>query len=95
VSGSIRINPGSGRSANPGPATLFDFTAPSVAAQPGCSFTYTWSFGDGASASGTTATHAYANKGSGPTHSYTVSLIISASLVPQSWTGTADVRVNP
>jgi len=95
VSGSIQVAPSSGRSAQPGPATQFAFTAPSVTPQPDCTFTYTWSFGDGASASGDTATHAYANKGSGPTHSYTVSLVISASLVPQSWTGTASVQVNP
>ena len=95
VTGTIDISPSSGRSAQPGPATLFTYTAPSVTPQPGCPFTYTWSLGDGASASGTTATHTYANRGNGPSKIYTVSLVISTSGVPESWTGQKDVVVNP
>jgi Flp pilus assembly protein TadG len=95
VSGSIQVSPSSGRSEKPGPATVFAFTAPTVTAQPGCAITYTWSFGDGANASGETAIHTYANSGSGSAKSYTVTLAISAYLVPETWTDTVDVKVNP
>ncbi len=95
VSGSIQVSPSSGTSADSGSGTLFAFTAPTVTPQQGCSFTYTWSFGDGANASGPTATHVYQKKGSGGSKSYTVSLAISAYLVPQTWTGTVNVTVNP
>jgi Flp pilus assembly protein TadG len=95
VKGPIHVNPPNGRSSSPGPATLFTFTAPSVTDQPGCPFTYTWSFGDGASASGPVVTHAYASAGNGPSKEYKVTLAISASGVPLSWTGTSSVRVNP
>ncbi len=95
VSGNIVINPGSGQSVLTGSGTLFTMNAPTVDPQPGCPFTYTWSFGDGASASTATATHQYARKGTGATKSYTVTLVISASGVPGSWTGTKTVVVNP
>jgi len=95
ATGSIGISPGSGRSASPGPATLFSMTAPNVDPQPGCSFTYTWSFGDGSVGSGASVTHSYDNQGTGSTKEYTVTLVISATAVPESWTDTKTVRVNP
>ena len=100
VVSSLGISPSSGISSdlgpgNPGPGTLFTFTVPTVTLQLGCSFTYTWSFGDGASGSGDTTTHTYAKKGTGSTKDYTVTLVISTSGVPQSWTGTKSVVVNP
>ncbi len=94
VTGNIGINPGSGQSLK-GSGTLFTMTAPKVDPQPGCPFTYTWSFGDGASASGEEVTHRYAKAGTGATKSYTVTLVISASGVPVSWTGTGTVKVVP
>jgi Flp pilus assembly protein TadG len=95
VHGQIHVSPPNGTSSAAGIGTLFTFTAPNVAPQPGFGFTYTWSFGDGASGSGATATHTYANPGNGPTTNYTVTLVISTSGVPVSWTGTESVRVNP
>jgi Flp pilus assembly protein TadG len=95
VSGGVSANPTSGTSVKGGTGTVFTFTAPTVAPQPGCAITYTWSFGDGANGSGETVTHVYQNKGSGENKSYTVSLAISVYLVPQTWTGTVDVVVNP
>jgi hypothetical protein len=96
VTGSISINPGSGRSASPGPATNFSMVAPSVDPQPaGCSFTYTWSYGDGVYGDGQSVSHKYANKGTGSLHQYTVTLVISATGVPGTWTGTRTVKVNP
>ena len=95
VTGSIVITPGSGQSVLTGSGTLFTMNGPTVNPQPGCAFTYTWSFGDGASASTATATHQYAKKGTSATKSYTVTLVISASGVPGSWTGTQTVVVNP
>lgn len=96
VSGNIHVNPGSGTSAGTtGGGTLFTFTAPNVAPQVGCSFTYSWSFGDGANASGPEVTHRYANRGPGPSKTYTVSLAISTVGVAQTWTDTIGVRVNP
>jgi hypothetical protein len=95
VSGGISVSPGSGTSALTGAGTLFTFSAPPVAPQPGCAFPYTWSFGDGGNDSGQTATHIYAKKGSSATKSYTVSLAISTFQVPETWTGTIQVVVNP
>lgn len=95
ASGNPGITPGSGQSVLTGNGTVFTMTAPAVDPQPGCSFTYTWSFGDGASGSGETETHQYQKKGTGPTKTYTVTLVISASGVPESWTGTRTVVVNP
>ena len=95
VTGSIVITPGSGQSVLTGSGTVFTMNGPTVNPQPGCAFTYTWSFGDGASASTATATHQYAKKGTSATKSYTVTLVISASGVPGSWTGTQTVVVNP
>jgi hypothetical protein len=96
VSGSITGTPSSGfrrKGANPG--TLFTFTAPSVAPQPGCSFTYSWSFGDGASGSGPVVTHTYDKAGTGSLHQFVVTLAISTLGVPQTWTGSVTVVVNP
>jgi hypothetical protein len=70
-------------------------TAPAVTPQTDCTFLYTWTFGDGLGGSGTPVTHAYANKGSGGSKDYTVTLVISTVGVPQSWTGTKKVVVNP
>ena len=95
VAGTITISPGSGRSQDHPSPTTFTMTAPAVAPQPGCAFTYTWSFGDGASASGESVTHQYAHKGNGPGKSYQVTLAISATLQPLTWTGTQTVVVNP
>jgi hypothetical protein len=95
VSGSITGTPTSGfrkKGANPG--TLFTFTAPTVTPQSGCSFLYSWSFGDGASGTGSTVTHIYSKVGSGPLHQFTVTLAISTAGVPQTWTGTVTVVVN-
>jgi Flp pilus assembly protein TadG len=74
--------------------TLFTFTAPAVNPQPGCTFAYTWSFGDGASGTGAIAAHAYDAKGSGQLKQFTVSLAISTVGVAQTWTGTINVVVN-
>ncbi len=95
VTGNIVINPGAGQSVLTGNGTLFTMTAPAVDPQLGCSFIYTWSFGDGAGGSGGTVTHRYAKKGTGSTKDYTVTLVISATGVPVSWTGTKTVVVNP
>lgn len=74
--------------------TLFTFTAPAVNPQPGCTFAYSWSFGDGASGTGEVVAHVYDTKGSGPLKQFTVSLAISTGGVPQTWTGTVKVVVN-
>lgn len=95
VTGSIDVSPASGSSVLTGTGTLFTFTAPTVAPQEGCAFTYTWSLGDGANGSGETVTHVYQKKGSGSDKTYTVSLAISAPLVPETWIGTVKVLVNP
>jgi hypothetical protein len=76
------------------PGTLFTFTAPAVDPQPGCSFAYSWSFGDGASGTGAVAAHAYDSKGSGALKQFTVSLAITTVGVPQTWTGIVKVVVN-
>jgi hypothetical protein len=95
VTGDISINPGAGQSVRGGTGTLFTMTAPTVLDQPGCTFTYTWSFGDGASLPGASVTHRYVWKGNGHNKSYTVTLAISATLVEGAWTGSKDVVVNP
>jgi len=96
VSGSISINPGSGKSDNfSGGATNFTMTAPTPAAQPeGCEFTYSWSFGDAINGYGQTVTHQYADAGVGQGNYYTVTLVISTLYGP-SWTGTTTVKVTP
>ena len=97
----VVASPASGRSESPGPATLFTFTAPAPTPQAGCSFLYSWGFGDGLFAAGTTATHKYLNAGNGSTKEYTVTLVISSSPVPllppvpPPWSGSVKVRVNP
>jgi cell division septation protein DedD len=95
VTGNIIINPGAGQSVLTGTGTVFTMTAPSIAPQPGCSFVYTWSFGDGASGSGPSVTHQYQKKGPGASKEYTVTLAISTVGVPQTWTDTRNVKVNP
>lgn len=94
-SGTLDISPTFGTSLKSGTGTLFTMSAPAVTAQPGCTFVYTWTFGDGLGGSGTPVTHTYANKGSGASKDYTVTLVISTSGVPLSWTGTKRVVVNP
>jgi len=100
-SGTVQGSPASGRSESPGPATLFTFTAPDVTPQAGCSFLYSWTFGDGLFAAGATATHKYLNAGNGSTKEYTVTLVISSSPVPllppvpPPWSDSVKVRVNP
>ena len=96
VTGTLSISPAFGTSLKSGTGTLFTMTAPAVTSQPGCgAFVYTWTFGDGLGASGDPATHIYANKGSGGSKDYTVTLIISTPGVPVPWTGTKKVVVNP
>ena len=46
-------------------------------------------------ADGAVVTHQYQKKGNGSSKSYTVTLAISTVGVPQTWTGTRDVVVNP
>jgi chitodextrinase len=70
-------------------------TAPDVAPQPGCPFLYSWSFGDGASASGYVVTHQYQKKGTAQNKSYTVTVAISTAGVVLTETRTKDVVVNP
>lgn len=89
VDGSIAGDPAYGTT-----ATTFTFTAPTVAEQSGCTITYTWSFGDGASGDGPTESHQYAKKGPGKYKDYDVSLAISVSGVAESWSGTISVVVN-
>lgn len=95
VTGGIVASPTSGHpTTGQTQGTLFTFTAPAVDPQPGCSFAYSWSFGDGASGTGEVAAHVYESKGSGQLKQFTVSLAISTGGVPQTWTGTVKVTVN-
>ena len=95
ASGSITGTPTSGfRKKGSNPGTLFTFIAPTVDPQVGCSFAYSWSFGDGASGTGPTVTHTYSKAGSGSLHQFTVTLAISATGVPLTWIGTTTVVVN-
>lgn len=89
VTGSIKVSPTSGTT-----STTFAFTAPSVQQQPGCSFTYTWSFGDGASGSGPDVLYQFPKKGTGSLRQHTVSLAISVAGAPQTWVGSIKVTVN-
>jgi hypothetical protein len=95
VTGSIDISPGAGQSVLTGNGTLFTMTAPDVEPQEGCTFVYTWSYGDGAGDDGEVVTHKYQKKGNGQSKAYTVTLAISTIGVPQTWTGTRNVVVNP
>jgi hypothetical protein len=96
VTGNTKVSPSSGVSGNTSPpATLFTFTAPTVKDQLGCTFLYSWSFGDGANASTATETHYYRNKGGGRFKDYTVTLVIATIGVPTTWTDTLNVTVNP
>lgn len=93
VSGPFDISPTSGRSAShPSGGTTFTMTAPTVTPQPGCSFSYKWSFGDGLDGAGATVTHVYPFAGTGPSNTFTVTLVISTNSGP-SWNGTRTVRV--
>ena len=95
AAGGITASPTSGSPRTGGvPGTLFTFTAPEVDPQPGCSFSYTWSFGDGASGTGEIAAHAYDSKGSGQLKQFTVTLAITTEGVSETWTGTVNVVVN-
>ena len=95
VTGTLKASPGTGvPTTGQIPGTLFTFTAPGVKDQPGCTFAYSWSFGDGASGTGETATHRYNAKGSGSLKQFTVTLAISTSGVPKTWTDTVTVVVN-
>ncbi len=96
VTGNTKVSPNSGVSGNTSPpATTFTFTAPTVKSQPGCTFLYSWSFGDGANGSTDTVSHYYKNKGGGQFKDYTVSLVITTMGVPTPWTDTLKVVVNP
>jgi hypothetical protein len=95
VTGGIVASPTSGfPTTGQAEGTLFTFTSPTVEPQPGCTFAYSWSFGDGASGSGEYAAHVYDSKGSGALKQFTVTLAISTDGVPQTWTGTVKVTVN-
>lgn len=95
VSGDIGISPGAGQSVLTGNGTEFTMTAPEVAEVDGCTYVYTWSFGDGASDSDSVVKHRYQKKGNGANKAYTVTLAISTVGVPETWIGTRDVVVNP
>lgn len=93
VGGPIVIDPTQGKSTNhPGGATIFTMTAPTPDPQPGCSFSYLWSFGDGVDGTGSTVQHVYTSAGTGPGQEFTVTLVIATNQGP-SWTGTQTVKV--
>jgi Flp pilus assembly protein TadG len=95
VTGGVTASPTSGfPTTGQAQGTLFTFTAPVVNPQPGCTFAYSWSFGDGASGTGEVAAHAYDSKGSGQLKQFTVSLAISTGGVAETWTGTVRVVVD-
>ena len=58
--------------------------------QAGCSFAYSWSFGDGASGTGPTVTHTYSKAGSGSLHQYHRDPRDLRDGVPLTWIGTID-----
>jgi Flp pilus assembly protein TadG len=89
TTGTIKSSPSSGTT-----ATTFTFSAPPVKAQPGCTFAYTWSFGDGGTGSGETVLYQFPKAGSGALKQQTVTLAISVSGVPMTWIGTTRVVVN-
>jgi Flp pilus assembly protein TadG len=85
VGGPIDISPTTGKSAaHPSGGTTFTMAAPTVNAQPGCTFTYTWSFGDALSGTGAEVTHLYGFAGSGPGHQFTVTLVIATGSGPST-----------
>jgi Flp pilus assembly protein TadG len=91
--GPISISPANGKSAaHPSGGTTFTMTAPAVTPQTGCTFTYSWSFGDALSENGATVTHLYGFAGSGPSNHFTVTLVIATGAGP-STTLTTTVKV--
>jgi Flp pilus assembly protein TadG len=97
VSGDISVNFNSGKSVawkGEAFATTFNMDAPTVAPQIGCTFSYTWLFGDGASATTQNASHVYQTAGTSSNNEWTITLVISAG-TGATWVGTTTVRVNP
>lgn len=98
VSGDFTVNPGNGKSKDwkgAANATLFTMDAPSVAPQPGCTISYTWLFGDGTSAIGPSASHAYDHAGTTKNNEFPITLVISVSGASSNVTQTKNVSVNP